>query len=214
MKDTCGHQRVLDGAGAEARGQIGLADRDGVAAVARVAARAARLVGAGVGAGRAVGRVDAAVQAPGALGRVDDDELIDLLVARQAAQGGVGAEVVLEHAGQCIDVDLLDVHVAVAEIALAVHARQQAAIGGEIGQAVLRHVLVVLVQVAEGEAGVRTQADGERRCEAPALVALDVAIRHVVAVGHRVQAQRLAVVEVDVVVGGGAGVVGGLRRPA
>lgn len=59
----------------------------------------------------------------------------------------------------------------------------------------------MLVQVAQGEAGIRAQAERHRRRKAPAMTELLVAPRHVLGVAHRVQAHRGAVFEVVIAVG-------------
>ena len=99
-------------------------------------------------------------------------ELVNLLEARKAAQRRAVTEILFEHASQHINVDFLLVDVAVAVVIGGIDARQRAAIRAEIGHAVLRNVVVALVEVAQGEARVAAEAEGDRRRDAPALEAL------------------------------------------
>ncbi len=179
--------------------------RDEVFGVAHQPARAAvgvpggrRLADAGA-TGVGVGVVG---QAPGAFRRGGRGGLIHALQTRQAAQLDVVVEVHFQHAGQHVHVDLLTRHIAIAVIGFAVHARQRAIVerAERERHAVLRQVVVVLVQVAQREARIRAQAEGDRRRKAPAMAEFFIAARHVLGVTHRVQAHGGAVFEVVVAV--------------
>jgi hypothetical protein len=75
------------------------------------------------------------------------------------------------------------------------------------GQTVVRYVVLFLVEVAQRQAGCGAEIEGERRCEAPTLVLDHVAFRDFGVVIEHVQAQRHAVAEGLVDVGGCAAVI-------
>ena len=202
-----GHQRMLDAAGREVGGEIGLVDRDAVTGVAHQTARSAhRGPGAcrlSIGAGLTGVRVGAVFQTPVALQRGHVGQLIHALHASERAHRHLVVEVVLEHRREHVHVDLLFGDIAIAEIGLRVDARQRTVVVGVQRErnAVLRQVVVALVQVGQRDPRIRAQPDRQRGREAPALEVLVVAARHVVLVRHRVEAQRGAVLEIEVAVG-------------
>ena len=199
--------------GVEARTQVGLAHADRIAGVAHIAARTAGQVlarrhgdGGGASADHAtgIGRRDVAGQAPGTLDRVDHGQLVDLLEAGQAAQGHVLVEIKFVDAGDDVDIDFLRVDVVVAVIVAGFNARQRAVVIGihVVRHAVLRRIFIALVQVAQGEAAVRTQAEGHRRGKAPTLEVFVVTAGHVVLVDHGIEAHGGAGFQVEIAVSG------------
>ncbi len=182
------HDRMFDPAGIGDRAEIGLVIHQLVARIAQRAARAARLIEARRGTGDAVRR-HAAGQAENALGRVDDGKLAHILPAGQVAHAQPIAERMVEDRRCLIDVDLLGIHVAEAEIAAAIDARDRPGIAAADieGNAIGRQVHILLMQIGQCQAGRPVRADLDRRCDAPAFIFLPVAARHVVAVDHGVQ---------------------------
>ena len=104
----------------------------------------------------------------------------------------VVAELMLEGRGEPGDVDPLLVEIAIAVIGAAIAAGDDAVVElvDEEGDAVERRVVVVLVESGEGQPGAAADAEGDRRRDAPAPVALEIAAREVVAVEHRVEPHR------------------------
>ncbi len=184
------HERVLHLARRKLDGEVRLIDEDLVVGIAHRAA-AVRDERARRGARGTRPRIDAGLDAPGALRLVHERELIDLLPARQVAQREVAGEVVRHDRRQRIDTDFLRVEVRIAVVGARRHTGQRAVIEGteRVRHAVLRNVVVFLVQIGEREPRVGVTAERDGRRDSPALEALDVTARNVVLVRHQVQAE-------------------------
>ncbi|MCY1285093.1 hypothetical protein D9M70_340180 [compost metagenome] len=122
------------------------------------------------------------------VGRRDDGVAVDPAVAGEVLQAQVVVEIVLEVRGEGVLLDFVLVQVIPAEVVLAADTAELLAIAGR--HAVVRQVVVGLVEGAQGQAGglVEAQAQGGRN--APALAVDLVTAGYVVLVGHQVHAER------------------------
>ena len=152
--------------------------------------------------GRRADRLQAAGEAEDTLRRARLAILVDALPAREVADRHGIAERVTEGRGEAVDLGLLFVQIDDAEIGAVVDARQRAVVHAaqEIGDAIDRRVVVILVNIGERQAGVAVDADGDRRRHAPALIGFDVAAGHVIFMIHGVEAHRDQVAEPPVAV--------------
>ena len=205
--------------------KVGLVVDQLVLLVANPAARTGRLIETGGEAGR-TGKADRRGGACGdrlapgrreaedALGRARPAVLADPLPAGEVAHRNPVAELVVEGGGEAVDRDVLPVEVAVAEIVAVAGLLERPVmdLAAEERHAVDRDVAVFLVEVGESQAGRTFDPEGDRRSHAPPFICLEVAARDVVAVDHRVQANRDEVVGAMVDVDRGPVIIVGAGR--
>src|SRR5690606_33968789 len=137
-------------------------------------------------------------QAIGALRRPDDGELADLLPARQIADRYRVADLMFEGQRRLVDGDVLRVDVAIAEIIAAIDTGDHPTRDGVVRHAILRDIVIFLMQILQGQAGRAADTQRDRRSDTPAFIFLDVATRHVILVYHRVKAKSEHVAGADI----------------
>ncbi|MCY1284878.1 hypothetical protein D9M70_337970 [compost metagenome] len=208
-----GHQLMAQAEGVEAGAQVGLVDPHLGGGIAAVCLRTGREIMAR--------RDTLGVH----VGCRNDGVAIDTAVTGQVLQAQVVVEIVLEVRGEGVLLDFVLVQVIPAEVVLAADTAELLAIAGR--HAVVRQVVVGLVEGAQGQAGgvVEAQAQGGR--DTPALAVDLVAAGHVVLVGHqvytegaiaahafqrlvRIQGQAMVVVGAEAATQRGEGAVHGL----
>ena len=199
---------MLHGAGVHRGAQIELIVHQQIGDIAVIPTRAADQIIADrcrCRARRSRGR-HVAGQAEGALRRPDDRQLLHVLPARQIAQRDAIGELMFEDQRRAVDRDVLRIDVAIAEVIGAIDAGQRAVVEGVlvIRHAILRDIVVFLVEVMDGQPGIAVEAERRGRRDAPALVILDVAAGHVIVVRHGVEAQTDRVAGAHVGIDGGA----------
>ena len=169
-----GRQAVRQAEGVEVGTQVGLVDPQFAVDVTTVGLGAGRFVvarrhagGVGVGGG-------------------DHRVAIDLAVTGQVLQAEAVVEAVLQLDGKGIGFDLVLVQVAETEVVVTVDTGELLAITGR--HAVIGQDVIALVEVAQGQARILAQAQGQGRRETPALAVDLVTAGYIIFMQHQVEA--------------------------
>ena len=170
------HQGVTQAEGVEIRGQVGLVDPHLAGHITAIALRTGRPVLPS----RGDGQVD--------VGGRNDRITLDLAVTAEVLQAQVVVEVVFKFDRKGVGLNFFLVDVLPAEEALTLNTGQALAV--ESRYAVIGHVVIVLMQVAEGQASRLAQPQQQRRRNTPALAIHMITAWHIVLMGHQVETKR------------------------
>ena len=124
------------------------------------------------------------------MGSRNDRIALHAAVAAKVLQAQAVAEVVLEFDGERVSLNFFLVDILPAEKRITIDASQTLTIKRR--HTIIRHVVVVLMQIAEGQTRRITQAQQQRRRNAPALTIHIVAAWHIILMGHQVEAHGAA----------------------